>query len=219
MKNCICVSVLLLVGFGSAKAQSKIKDGSVTGSSSLANFNALLELESNNKGLLLPRVSLTSTTSASPLSAHVAGMTVYNIATPINDVSQGYYFNDGTKWVRIIDGKGSFSLNIRKTTLLADTVKDDDYTIISRASAASTLSLPDPTTCKGRILVIVNHTSSVITFNRDIYRDWNYGSAGSSFGFGHIKTLGSASVFIGSLTVGNRMTIQSSGDEWTIIGM
>ncbi|MBS1644135.1 MAG: hypothetical protein JST36_03785 [Bacteroidetes bacterium] len=81
-------------------AQTKIKDGTVIGSSSLLNTNAILELESNNKGFLLPRVALDSTLLATPLSANVAGMTVYNTATA-HDVTPGYYYNDGSQWVRL----------------------------------------------------------------------------------------------------------------------
>jgi len=42
-------------------------------------------------------VPLTSTTSASPLAAHVAGMVVYNTAT-ISDVTPGLYVNTGAVW-------------------------------------------------------------------------------------------------------------------------
>ena len=62
--------------------------------------NSLLELESSNQGLLFPRLILTSTTSASPLSAHIAGMTVYNTVSQ-NDVLPGLYYNDGSKWVKL----------------------------------------------------------------------------------------------------------------------
>ncbi|HEY1046343.1 MAG TPA: FISUMP domain-containing protein [Bacteroidia bacterium] len=68
------------------------------------NSNSVLELESTNKGLLMPRVALSALNLASPLSAHVAGMTVYNTATAgtaPNNVTPGYYYNDGTQWVRI----------------------------------------------------------------------------------------------------------------------
>ena len=50
--------------------------------------------------MLLPRLGLSNTTSFSPLAAHVAGMTVYNTATA-GDVTPGFYYNDGSKWVRI----------------------------------------------------------------------------------------------------------------------
>lgn len=80
-----------------ALAQQKVKDGSISGNN-LPNKDALLELESNNKGLLHARVALRLTTDAFPLTAHVAGMMVYNTTTT-NDVVPGIYYNDGSKWV------------------------------------------------------------------------------------------------------------------------
>lgn len=85
----------------SSHAQVKVGDNPTT-----INANSALELESTNKGLLLPRVALTSTTAFAPLAAHVAGMTVYNTATAgttPTDVTPGYYYNDGTKWVKLAD--------------------------------------------------------------------------------------------------------------------
>ncbi|WP_025764434.1 hypothetical protein [Dyadobacter tibetensis] len=98
MKKQFLLFGLSLMASTSLLAQTKIKDGTVTGTSSLPNANAILDLESANKGLLLPRVALSSTTVAAPLSAHVAGMAVYNTATS-GDVTPGYYYNDGTRWV------------------------------------------------------------------------------------------------------------------------
>ncbi|MDO5074652.1 MAG: hypothetical protein Q4D66_02050 [Bacteroidales bacterium] len=60
--------------------------------------NAILDISATDKGVLLPRVALTKTTEAAPLTQHVAGMFVYNTATA-NDVKPGIYYNDGTKWV------------------------------------------------------------------------------------------------------------------------
>jgi len=98
MKKQLCALAFVLSATLTANAQTKIKDGTINGSS-LPDTNAILELESNNKGLLLPRIELDSTGLAHPLTAHTAGMTVYNTATAA-DVSPGYYYNDGTKWVR-----------------------------------------------------------------------------------------------------------------------
>jgi hypothetical protein len=96
----------LLLGLGAlpftGNAQQKI--GGATGA---ADPNAYLQLgdaTGANKGLLLSRVALTATSAASPLTAHVAGMTVYNTATAGSGntaVTPGYYYNDGSKWVRI----------------------------------------------------------------------------------------------------------------------
>lgn len=69
--------------------------------------NAILDIVSTNAtpgGLLLPRVALSATNVVTPLSAHIAGMTVYNTATDgsaPNNVTPGYYYNNGTAWVRI----------------------------------------------------------------------------------------------------------------------
>lgn len=69
----------------------------------MPNVNAVLDVTSTpaaTGGLLLPRVALTGTANESPLGAHVQGMTVYNTNT-VGDVTPGYYYDDGTKWVRI----------------------------------------------------------------------------------------------------------------------
>jgi len=80
------------------------------------NPNSVLEIESTNKGLLIPRVALTSTTSFAPLLAHVEGMNVYNTATA-NDVTPGNYYNDGTNWIKVADAYyNSTDLNASATT-------------------------------------------------------------------------------------------------------
>jgi hypothetical protein len=62
--------------------------------------NALLELQTTDNGVLMPRVELESTTSFSPLSIHEEGMIVYNTRF-INDVTPGFYYNNGSIWVKM----------------------------------------------------------------------------------------------------------------------
>jgi len=70
----------------------------------------VLDLQSNaTKGLLLPRVELVRISESTPLLHHVAGMTVYNTISR-NDVTPGYYYDDGTKWVRLFDEGSSINL-------------------------------------------------------------------------------------------------------------
>jgi hypothetical protein len=76
------------------------------GTKGAANSSAALEVKATDKGLLIPRVALTGTVPAAPLTAHVAGMMVYNTAatgTAPNNVSPGFYYSDGTKWVKVSD--------------------------------------------------------------------------------------------------------------------
>lgn len=72
-----------------------------------ASSDAILEVNATNKGLLMPRLNLMAASDASPLSSHIAGMTVYNTATA-GDVTPGYYVNDGTKWIRFDRAESKF---------------------------------------------------------------------------------------------------------------
>lgn len=88
---------LPLVSFLTFNAYSQLKIGN---NPTTINSNSILELESTNKGLLLPRVALESTNSAAPLSSFVAGMIVYNTATA-GDVLPGFYVASSTSWTKI----------------------------------------------------------------------------------------------------------------------
>jgi len=70
----------------------------INATGSQPNASAGLDVDFANKGLLIPRVALTSTSAFTPLSAHVAGMVVYNTATT-GDVTPGFYYDNGTKWI------------------------------------------------------------------------------------------------------------------------
>src|SRR5690606_10027359 len=104
IKNIATVVFFALLGTSAIAQvfQQKIGQNPLT-----INPNAALEIESSNKGLLLPRLELQATNLAAPLTAHERGMVVYNTAsagTDVTAVSPGYYYNDGTKWVRIATG-------------------------------------------------------------------------------------------------------------------
>jgi hypothetical protein len=84
------------------------------GSSLEPDKNALLDIKSaadnsSTKGILPPRVGLSATTLISPMTAPVpSGLTVYNTATT-GDVTPGYYYWNGTRWVRLVDGETALS--------------------------------------------------------------------------------------------------------------
>lgn len=61
---------------------------------------AVIDMVSGTKGALLPRVVLTSTSVSTPVVSPVDAVTVFNTATA-GDVSPGYYYWYGTKWVRL----------------------------------------------------------------------------------------------------------------------
>lgn len=90
--------LLLLVGIlGSCPSVfSQLKIGENPKS---INADAILDLESVNKGFLLPRIGLVSTNVSTPLKRFTSGMVVYNTSN-CNDLSPGLYYCDGTKWIK-----------------------------------------------------------------------------------------------------------------------
>ncbi len=118
--------------------------------------DAMLEVKSDNKGLLLPRVALSSIDSASPLQAHVVGMAVYNTATSgsaPNNVSPGYYYNDGSKWIKAADASLTYTsstsnllngLSFERAALTGDVTASQNSNALTIANGAvNTAKLAD----------------------------------------------------------------------------
>ncbi len=131
MKN---LTLLFLLMTSTAIAQIGI--GTTTPDAS-----AKLEVSSSNKGFLPPRVDLTSTNLAGPISSPATGLLVYNTATAgtsPNNVTPGFYYYDGSKWQRIInqqpDATVEFSVNANPNTsgtTFNGTAASKDYIYIS----------------------------------------------------------------------------------------
>ncbi|PKP21751.1 MAG: hypothetical protein CVU05_06135 [Bacteroidetes bacterium HGW-Bacteroidetes-21] len=104
------------------------------------NSSAVLDVKSTNKGMLIPRVSLTGTASAAPVTSPATSLMVYNNATT-SDVTPGYYYWNSTKWVRIAVGEGR--LNLVPKSSNATLLKSETMII---ASNDIELTLPEITT-------------------------------------------------------------------------
>ncbi|HLP10563.1 MAG TPA: tail fiber domain-containing protein [Flavobacteriales bacterium] len=83
---------------------------------------SLLDLNSTNRGLLIPRVSLTGTTDAATILTPTTSLLVYNTATAgvsPNNVVPGYYYNSGTTaapvWTRFANGNANAWLTTGNT--------------------------------------------------------------------------------------------------------
>jgi hypothetical protein len=104
----------------SSFAQVKIGDNPTT-----INAGSVLELESANKGVLLPRVNLTNTTAWGPLlGTPTAGMHVYNkdttttgsTAYPTLTAKKGEYYWDGNGWVAMAKSVGCASFDASRAS-------------------------------------------------------------------------------------------------------
>lgn len=126
MKKTILLFVLSVIGIlfsWTLQAQVTIGSNIEPDADALLDLKNTANPEASTKGLLLPRVELNSTELASPLTAHVKGMAVYNTTTK-NNVSPGYYFNDGAKWIRIADESKGAWYAVTTGTVATDITQD-----------------------------------------------------------------------------------------------
>ena len=103
--------VLLIAGSSVSNAQNV----GINATGTTPDGSAMLDVSSTTKGFLPPRVALTATNSSNPVTAPVAtGLLVYNTATastPPYSVTPGYYYWDGSAWVKItVNGISSVGL-------------------------------------------------------------------------------------------------------------
>jgi hypothetical protein len=82
-----------------------VANGNVGIGTSSPDASSVLDISSSNKGLLPPRVALTSKTgTSSPVASPQTGLIIYNTAsagTGGDAVTPGYYYFNGTIWTRM----------------------------------------------------------------------------------------------------------------------
>ena len=109
----ILFSTALLLSVASLKAQNV----GINATGTTPNQSAGLDIDFSDKGLLIPRIALTSTTDVMTIASPATSSLVYNTNTAITSGSgAGYYYFDGTKWVRLFDS----NLPIRAWELLGN---------------------------------------------------------------------------------------------------
>ncbi|NQX98464.1 MAG: hypothetical protein HRT73_11385 [Flavobacteriales bacterium] len=84
----------------------------INGTGAAPNASAILDIAATNKGILIPRLALTAINSNAPIGGGVTtSLLVYNTVsagTGINVVTPGFYYWNGTIWVRFINSKESW---------------------------------------------------------------------------------------------------------------
>lgn len=119
--------------------------------------SAILDVKAVGKGILMPRVKLTSTSSALPVTLPDSSLMVYNDATA-GDVTPGYYYWIGSKWVRMANGQGGLT-EVTKTA--SATLLQSETMVL--ASNDITLTLP--------LVTIANDGLEITIKNMGGYKD------------------------------------------------
>jgi len=135
--------------------------------------SAILDVNADTKGLLIPRVALTSTASASPVSSPQTSLLVYNTATA-NDVTPGFYFWNGAAWAALSAGGGSDYWS--KTGSAIHPTELQDVVSIGTSAPEATASLDISSTTKGLLIprmtiaqrdLITNPATGLQVYNLD----------------------------------------------------
>lgn len=102
MKKLYFLTIMLLGLIANAVAQGNVGIGTNT-----PNASSILDINSNNKGVLFPNVALIGINVATPLTSPATGLVVWNTTTG-SGLTPGYYYNAGTpsspNWTRVANG-------------------------------------------------------------------------------------------------------------------
>lgn len=104
IKSTVLIALFSILSY-TANAQNKaLKVGT---NPTIKETSASFEVEATDKGVLLPRVALTSTTDVATITTPAHALTVFNTATA-GDVTPGYYYYSkdlvtpaNSKWVKL----------------------------------------------------------------------------------------------------------------------
>jgi hypothetical protein len=136
MKIVFFLIVSLCVVYGNLIAQVSFNtDGSA------ADGSAMVDVKSTNKGLLIPRVALTATSSASPVTTPAASLLVYNTAAT-SDVTPGYYYWSGSKWERLSSTGSPEIIGVTEVTGDYSALKTDNLILAAGSSNNGIITLP-----------------------------------------------------------------------------
>lgn len=135
------------------------------GIGTVPNPSAMLDVSSTSRGLLAPRVALTSSTDATTITnGNVTALLVYNTAT-VADVSPGYYYWDGSLW-RSLDNTDNQDLTYNSAT--------NTLSLTNDASPVNLSGLVDHDWYE------VGTTSPANNINNNIYTEGNVGIAATT---------------------------------------
>jgi hypothetical protein len=146
-------------------AQVKISDNPAA--TLVVDPNAILELESSNKGIVPPMVELISLTNHLPLTNLVQnGTLVYNASGVL---PAGYYLWQNGSWVKLLDAAIPVQVNVvEKTT--NDSIQKHETMVLASADASEgwdiTLTLPNITTADNGLSITVKNIGDYRAFIR-----------------------------------------------------
>lgn len=125
----------------------------------------LLKISSNNKGILIPNLTIPNLNLASPVTNPSLGLLAYNNATG----KQGFNFWDGSKWNELLDSHNVYSVMGLTVSYITSNTSAVDISTVSGALNYAENSLPGivwteiPGLSKDIVITQTNNNVFVIT--------------------------------------------------------
>ena len=120
---CFGLVCWLSLPFGEGRGGAFCQNIGINGNGALPDASAILDVSaapSNDKGMLVPRIALTATNVAAPVTAPAISLLVYNTATAgttPNNVVPSYYYWDGTQWAPLGGGGDDWHITGNAATI------------------------------------------------------------------------------------------------------
>ncbi|MCT4581854.1 MAG: hypothetical protein N4A35_10585 [Flavobacteriales bacterium] len=176
MIKCTVLPILLFVLLTS-KTHSQGVGVNLSGNA--PNNSSILDVSASDQGVLIPRVTLTSTTDATTITnGNVLSLLIFNTAT-IADVTPGYYYWDGSVWTPLgKDADNDPNNEIELPTggsngQVLSTDGSGNYTWVSDASGTDNQDL----SLSGDILSLTNDATTV---DLSVLKDHDWYEVGST---------------------------------------
>lgn len=100
IRNAFITGVFLLILYTPSFSQNV----GISATGEPSDNSAGLDINFANKGLLIPRINLTSTTDVATIPAPAVSLLVYNTNAGMTGGSIGYWYWNGVTWIKLTDG-------------------------------------------------------------------------------------------------------------------
>lgn len=161
---------------------------------------AKLDVTATNEGLLMPRVALTATNVMGPITTATTSEVVYNTATAgtaPNNVIPGYYYWNGSQWVRLVTSTDMDQDWMRSADdQLAMSMADNIYTMGQVGIGTNTMGA-------GRLTIMGNGVDLMQFQDSGGENEW------------HLRTQGTGNANLGFTETGvadNRLVLEAGGN-------
>jgi hypothetical protein len=163
----------ILIGSLVAAFGANAQNVGINTTGAVPNASAGLDVDFSNKGMLIPRVALTGTSSNAPIGASITtSLLVYNTATT-GDVTPGYYYWGGSNWMRFAaDGSAWRTTGNAGTNTTSNFIgTTDNVGLMVRTNNSNRFEF----TSNGRLRAFVDGTAGLPAYS------WN-GTSGETMG-------------------------------------